>query len=569
MSLRVWLPLNGNLNNQGLSDITVTNNGATVDNNGKIGKCYYFDGNAHYLQFSKSVGDLYSGDFSYAVWLKPMDDTRSVICSEYASSGASNIAFELSASRQVRLYWDGSPDISSTGCILPKSQWTHIVITRSGNEAKFYMNGELKYTYTGTLSNKTSTAKIRLGDDYRGGTGVSYMGYMNDFRLYDHALSPKEVEILSRGLVCHYPLNNNGGGQPNLYDFESDANKWVGDGLTRVNYIDSTYGNVIKATAPSTLSSLSRIYREVSNVWTAGQTYTVSFLARASKTITVKASRSTGDFAPDFTVGTEWKRYVGIINCTTTAAGGTLSIQNITVSSDLYITQIKLELGDKATAYCPGVGDSHYIPLGYDSTTIYDCSGYQNNGTVNGSLTVSSDTVRYSVSTYVPKAGYIQHPNALGTDNANQEWTCCAWVKLTGTDSSQYLNNFNLANIIRASTTPLLYINSGSHDYYMYGSVALSTDTWTHIAFVFKNSTGLRNVYINGELKNGYGPNKDSTPAGIPSTITVFGGNFNGYVSDYREYATALSADQIKELYNTAVSVANNGTLMGYELVEV
>ena len=44
MSLRVWLPLNGNLNNYGISDITVTNNGATVDNNGKIGKCYKFDG---------------------------------------------------------------------------------------------------------------------------------------------------------------------------------------------------------------------------------------------------------------------------------------------------------------------------------------------------------------------------------------------------------------------------------------------------------------------------------------------------------------------------------------------
>ena len=40
MALRVWLPLNGNLENKGISNITVTNNGATVDNNGKIGKCY-------------------------------------------------------------------------------------------------------------------------------------------------------------------------------------------------------------------------------------------------------------------------------------------------------------------------------------------------------------------------------------------------------------------------------------------------------------------------------------------------------------------------------------------------
>ena len=47
MSLRVWLPLNGTLDNQGLDDVTVINNGATVNNSGKIGKCYSFDGSSY------------------------------------------------------------------------------------------------------------------------------------------------------------------------------------------------------------------------------------------------------------------------------------------------------------------------------------------------------------------------------------------------------------------------------------------------------------------------------------------------------------------------------------------
>ena len=47
MSLLVWLPLNGDLHNQGLKgDVTVTNNGATVSDNGKIGKCYEFNGSS-------------------------------------------------------------------------------------------------------------------------------------------------------------------------------------------------------------------------------------------------------------------------------------------------------------------------------------------------------------------------------------------------------------------------------------------------------------------------------------------------------------------------------------------
>lgn len=47
MALRVWLPLNGTLENKGISNVTVTNNNVTIDNNGKIGKCYYFNGSSY------------------------------------------------------------------------------------------------------------------------------------------------------------------------------------------------------------------------------------------------------------------------------------------------------------------------------------------------------------------------------------------------------------------------------------------------------------------------------------------------------------------------------------------
>ena len=50
MGLQIWLPLNGNLNNQGINKtITITNNGATVDTNGKIGQCYSLNGSGNYI----------------------------------------------------------------------------------------------------------------------------------------------------------------------------------------------------------------------------------------------------------------------------------------------------------------------------------------------------------------------------------------------------------------------------------------------------------------------------------------------------------------------------------------
>ena len=69
MSLIVWLPLNGNLENQGLSNVTVTNNGATVDNNGKIGKCYNFSSsNNAYLQLPQI--SINRSEMSFCIWAK-------------------------------------------------------------------------------------------------------------------------------------------------------------------------------------------------------------------------------------------------------------------------------------------------------------------------------------------------------------------------------------------------------------------------------------------------------------------------------------------------------------------
>jgi len=51
MSLQIWLPLNGNINNQGISNIIATNSNATINDEGKIGKCYYFNGTDARISF--------------------------------------------------------------------------------------------------------------------------------------------------------------------------------------------------------------------------------------------------------------------------------------------------------------------------------------------------------------------------------------------------------------------------------------------------------------------------------------------------------------------------------------
>lgn len=205
-----------------------------------------------------------------------------------------------------------------------------------------------------------------------------------------------------------------------------------------------------------------------------------------------------------------------------------------------------------------------------DILKIHDSSGFKNDGDIAnpvGLMVVNSGSPKYTEYLYIPADTVITHKNVLLSGN-DQEWTCCAWIYPTSLPNYSYLNNFNQGNRLKYGTYPLLYLNSGTNDYYTYGSQAITLGTWQHIAFVFRNSDALRNVYVNGVLTNSTGPNKTSTPYGIGDLITMFTGSYAGYVSDYREYCTALSAADIKELYNLGASVDNKGNVFAFEIKE-
>ena len=576
MALQVWLPMVSNFNNQGLYNSVITNNNVTLDNNGKLGKCGNFTG-SNYLSGTINLGD--SIEYTLACWVKPpaVSSGNKQIVAIASNAGWVNcratMFYRQNTAEFVATLSNGTDSLGYTMAMTAiPNVWQHIAVTFKNKTITWYSNGVVQKTLTTAFNPKFSDiAAFGVGAASNG--AEKFTGYINDVRIYDSCLSPKEVEVLSRGLVCHYPLNNNGGGQPNLYDFESVASKWVIEGLTLANATDEVYGNVLKITSPSSVSS-QRIYRAVSNVWKADTKFTVSFLAKASKTAVVKMSRSLANYAPDVTVGTTWKRYSTVITCSTTAEGGTLSIQTSTASADIYLTQIKLELGDKATVYCPGVGDSHYIPLGYGDTTEYDVSGYGNNGTKQY-ITYETDTPRYSASS-VLSGSSTRIPNT--TINIGNEWSYGLWFKSAATtrtweglvilnnnggDPDMQLGFYTNPNSSLIQTTANGQYTSISHTY---------DDKWHHLFATFDGTT--LKTYKDGELVN----TKSITNSLLSRSNLTLGARYRGgttfdlpykgSVSDFRLYATALSATQVAELYNTAVSVANNGTLMGYELVE-
>ena len=250
MALRIWLPLLGNVNQQGASEVTTTVSGATVNTAGKIGSCYSFDGSDDFISLSgTTLYDIFKGgsqQFSVCFWVYHNDTTRAIIFGDYGLSGAIGFNIELGTNHSVRFYWNGSPDktFNSTSYVAAQG-WTHIAITYNGSVINIYKDGILSSdAWTGTLATKNKTSGVYyLGRDSRTGTTV-LNGRLNDFRIYDHALSAAEVREIAQGLVLHYKLDR-GGSSTNLIingDGKSGTANWATPENTSTEVPSTEYG---------------------------------------------------------------------------------------------------------------------------------------------------------------------------------------------------------------------------------------------------------------------------------------------------------------------------------------
>lgn len=196
---------------------------------------------------------------------------------------------------------------------------------------------------------------------------------------------------------------------------------------------------------------------------------------------------------------------------------------------------------------------------------VRDISNYKNDGIIE----YTSNILKSNLSRLGNNCGYFDGiskitSNQLFYDNLSQSWTVSAWVNLSdNTIGSQYLNNFNLGNRITYSTSrkALLYINRGTNDSYTYSSGIIPENEWIHVAFALNTSTLRCQIYLNGEE---YGTSSNYGPTDIPygfSSSTIFGEEFEGYLDDIRIYATDLSSEDIKKLYQSRYSLDSRGNL--------
>lgn len=326
--------------------------------------------------------------------------------------------------------------------------------------------------------------------------------------------------------------------------------------------------------------------------WESNKTYTASIDARSPNgAILIFYPYGAGSMNKSYTVTSQWKRYSFTFTATQSGTASMTYHVNQTSGVTLQLKHPKLELGQKATPWCPNEIDKLYTILKLNDNIEYDCSGYQKNGEKIG-INYSSNTPKYDVSSvFSASPSVIKIPNQNYAIQGSQNMTISVWAYKE--DWSQFSERVYSCteggglNIQPTSSGQIEWAvnvytdaekTSHKYDTNLYIRIPKTEFSSGWHMFTWVYTTSGTSLYIDGVLKQ----SKSGTSYGIYFHSTaplILGGQasgssytspyLNGKLSDFRIYATALSAKDVKSLYNNSVYLDNEGNLYGAELREV
>ena len=598
MSLQVWLPLNGDLHNQGLSNLTFSTLSSTYcisDNSGKIGKCYKNDAPAWNRGGLISNTTINLGQQQSAFcWvnfttLNSSSSLGGALISQHrhtANKGMGlNIKYVSSTTGYLTVSTgNGSSRTYNAYCattLMNAGTWYHVGYTYDGSNIRLYVNGNLEKTqaYSGmsisadylTIFN-WSMASSSGSSAY---TNYRLNGYLNDVRLYNHCLSSKEVKELARGLVLNYQLKdffplNLVKYDKNIYT-ESDGSKWI-----RIFH----HNNPASKLFAKTDIWASGVYKDEDrwfDIYPIVQSLTTfEFMVKQKQTSSATEVKyrwiqnkspltaTYNDVKPDavtrittsgYTNGNQgglWRsghanthmviansnsgNWYGATGCWVAYNGGIPGYPNTVITTGYIDLYIKI---------------SDYI-----SNIIYDCSGYCNNGIAVGDLTITTNSSRYNTAIYLNASGSNNH---IETNNELAIPTTAIsvsfWVKANKSTNQVLFADpkleFGLLNslgyvIPTASSAPFNIPN-------------FQTNEWNHVVVIRENSN--YKLYINGveQTRGSSNNNYVHNSTKLYLFNRSYNNNYaaNATMSDFRVYATALSAAAVKELYQTSLDTSS------------
>jgi YD repeat-containing protein len=171
-------------------------NGAEWAGAGKFGGAMRFDGKDDIVTVPDSDDLDFTTAFTLEAWVRP--EERNVWSSVLTKERGGSLSYQIHAEGPGRpaAYIDtseGAPAVTGEDA-LPVKTWSHLALTYDEEELRLYVNGELEGTSPGAGSVTTSAGPLQIGGNVVWGEDDSYKGLIDEVRLYDRALSEKEIE---------------------------------------------------------------------------------------------------------------------------------------------------------------------------------------------------------------------------------------------------------------------------------------------------------------------------------------------------------------------------------------
>lgn len=566
--LLVWLPLNGNLNNQGLGNIVPDSSSTPAYKDyGKLGsqsidlatRVYFNCAELANIQqwtvaFWGRVEDKEDATTNQQdLWgftdVRASDGTNGTFRFEtgYASDAYGGVHFHDNATNATtnRAYTFNRVEV--------RGEWHHYAVSVSDTEIKAYYDGELVDT-----SDSVNGGSWNANGRFYIGQNNALNGCMQDLRLWDEPISALEVKKISQGLVLHFPLDRDGFGMSNLIlnsRLQSSTDEWVvgGAGADNCNLTVKDGFQCMHVTGElDTTAYLSPKYTiEADNA---------GFVPYNGMTITMSAdvllenvTKGTTNYFLAFygsgqTIDGHW-RGVSVVSCSehfTSAKSNTFDPNKLNgvgwvrasvtfrygdyawtahlrpniycrdFTGDFYVKNVKVEYGYAATPWCPNEADDLYTAYHCDDV-IHDTSGYCYPA-IGTNITYDSDTHRYQACAVLDGTSYIKIDTNEWMIQGAQALTWSIWAYsddwTSETDGGRLISctesgGFNLEGGASGYLRVPFYVlkdSEGSSKGYVYynSSIQLASLTPGWHLFTTTYSTSEINTYVDSVLSNSY-----------------------------------------------------------------
>lgn len=599
MSLLGFWPLNGNLKDLSGNgnDLTYVNNSGklTINNKGKIGKCYQrsvADDGTDLFRSKKKL--LLNKDFTMCCWAyvtSAISTANSLITNHNhtlnAGAGITVTNLDGVDYRMACNAGNGTDRIYNTyhGTSNIKNKWCHLLLRfiKSTNKLSLWVNGvkELEFIYP-MYPTEEYFEVFSWSTTYSDDLHYRAAALINDVRVYDHALSTKEIKELVKAKILHYKFELSNESTTNYFPHPLTQEYYGGALRAKGSYYMESNGRITVYNQPTgsvlpgcrvdlttadcvTVSGYSNLAR-VDIYWAA---YTSSNAITTPQTYTYADTDKNGYFET-----TIWMQNAGV------------AYMHIGIGdpegTNYYLDKLMVEKKNHSTEFVSG---------SRKTDIIRDCSGFGNDAILDDTVCPQwyKDGRRGRGCYNFHNRPYIGAPKYQNIRTINElyipkQWTMACWIygmmdQEQGAENTYPIGWHHLALLgpsagnmddrfgIIYDTSPTTYEswNSGGYDIY--------NESWHHVALTYDGNTGLISLYLNGMIiddniiNNIY--NLESFKYFyIGAAWEINYGGHEGYIDDVRVYASALSETDIREIYKNIGSIDEKGSVSVDYLIE-